>query len=44
MILLIIIGYIWLMGSIYFTFKDFDARVKTMEKYVEEQKNNVERV
>jgi len=37
MILILVLGYIWLIGAVYLAFRDFDIRIKKMEQYVAEK-------
>jgi len=39
-ILVLVLGYIWLFGAVYFAFKDFDIRMKKLEQYVMEVQND----
>jgi hypothetical protein len=33
--LVLAIAFVWLIGDIYFTFRDFDKRMKKLEKYAD---------
>lgn len=37
--LVIAIVFVWLIGDIYFTFRDFDKRMKKLERYAQESSN-----
>ena len=37
MILVLVLGYMWLIGAVYFAFRDFDIRMKKLDQYVKEK-------